>query len=111
MNVGALDCLRSVSGVLGSFTCAPTGQLLAADMPAGHAPAALERTAARLGNLLQTLDEAVPRGRSAMLAFEDHQLFVQRFRLGLLCVLTRRDCDQRLLRVTARLAVRRLLAP
>ncbi len=100
-----------MGGVLGSFTCAATGQLLAADMPATYSLALLESTAARLGNLLQTLDEALPRGRSSRLAFQEHQLLVQRYSLGLLCVLTRRDCDQRMLRVTARLVVRRLLAP
>jgi hypothetical protein len=111
VNAGALECLRHVSGVLGSFTCAATGQLLATDMPASYSRAVLESTSARLGNLLQTLDEALPQGRSSRLAFHEHQLLVQRFSLGLLCVLTRRDCDQRALRVTARLVVRQLLAP
>jgi hypothetical protein len=108
---GALECLRHVSGVLGSFTCGPTGQLLSADMPASYSRVLLESTSARLGNLLQTIDEALPEGRAARLAFDDHQLLVQRFRLGLLCVLTRRDCDQRALRVTARFVVRQLLGP
>jgi hypothetical protein len=106
----ALEPLRHVSGVLGSFTCADTGQLLAADMPARYTSAELESTAARLTNLLQTVDEALPEGHSLKLAFADHQLWVRRFELGLLCVLTAADFDRQMLTLTSRWVVRRLLA-
>jgi hypothetical protein len=111
VNGSALDPLRHVSGVLGSFTCAETGQVLVADMPARYTSAELESTAARLSNLLQTVDEALPEGRSVKLAFAEHQLWVRRFELGLLCVLTAADFDRQMLTLTSRLVIRRLLTP
>lgn len=105
----ALDPLRHVSGVLGSFTCAETGQVLAADMPERYSLAQLESTAARLMNLLQSVDEALPDGRSVKLAFAEHQLWVRRHELGLLCVLTASEVDRQMLTLTSRLVVRRLL--
>lgn len=110
MNAAALDPLRHVSGVLGSFACADTGQVLAADMPERYGLADLESTAARLTNLLQTVDEALPEARGLKLAFIEHQLWVRRFELGLLCVLTASDFDRRMLTLTSRLVIRRLLA-
>lgn len=109
MSSAQLDPLRHVSGVLGSFACASTGQVLAADMPEHYSSVELESTAARVTNLLQTLDEALPEGRSLKLAFAEHQLWVRRFELGLLCVLTAAEFDRQMLTLTSRLVIRRLL--
>jgi hypothetical protein len=106
----ALDWLRHVSGVLGSFTCGATGQLLASDMPERYARAELESTAARLSNLFKTVDETVPKCRNLRLAFAEHQLLVRRYETGLLCVLTAAECDRPMLRITTRLVIRRLLS-
>ena len=111
MNAAPLDPLRHVSGVLGSFTCAETGQVLARDMPERYSSAMLESTVAQLTNLLQPVDEALPNGRSLKLAFAEHQLWVRRFELGLLCVLTRVEFDRQMLTLTSRLVIRRLLSP
>ena len=54
MSAEALARLLHVSGVLGSFTCAESGLVLAASMPEQFSPAALEGTAARVANLLAT---------------------------------------------------------
>jgi hypothetical protein len=99
----ALARLRQVSGVLGSFTCAETGQLTAADMPERYSAAQLESTAARLTNLLDTVEDAVHECSSVRLAFAEHRLQVRRYRRGLLCV-------QRL-RATESLVIDQLLAP
>ena len=108
MSAEALARLLHVSGVLGSFTCAESGLVLAASMPEQFSPAALEGTAARVANLLATADDSLPECRSVKLAFADHQLWVRRFRTGLLCVLTAEGCDQQMLRVTTRLVLRQL---
>lgn len=108
MSPEPLDRLRHVSGVLGSFACAATGQLLASDMPERHARAELESTAARLTTLFQSLDEAVPGCRSLKLAFSENQLLVRRYPLGLLCVLTSAEFDRQTLRATTRLVIGRL---
>jgi hypothetical protein len=100
--------LRHVGGVLGSFTCGSTGQLLCSDMPEHYSPAELESTAARLSNLFQTVEESVPDCRNLRLAFAEHQLLVRRYPLGLLCVLTHGHFDRQMLRVTTRLVLRRL---
>jgi hypothetical protein len=100
--------LRNVSGVLGSFACGSTGQVLCADMPERYSPGELESTAARLSNLFQTLEESVPECRTLRLAFAEHQIVVRRYPLGLLCVLTGGHFDRQMLRVTTRLVLRRL---
>jgi hypothetical protein len=106
----ALDRLRHVSGVLGSFACGTTGQLLVADMPERYTRAELESTAARLSNMFQTVDEAVPECKRLRLAFAEHQLLVRRYASGLLCVLTAAEFDRQMLRITTRLVIRSLSA-
>jgi hypothetical protein len=106
-----LERLRHVSGVLGSFTCGATGQLLASDMPEHYTRPEIEGTAARLTNLLQSVDEALRECHSVKLAFAEHQLLVRRFEHGLLCVLTAAEFDRQMLRVTTRMVIRRLRAP
>jgi hypothetical protein len=100
--------LSHVSGVLGSFTCTPSGQLLANHMPERFSLAQLESTAARLTNMFQTVDDAVPDCDSVKLAFADNQLIVRRYPLGLLCIVTAADCDLQMLLVTTRLVLRQL---
>ena len=111
MRQSPLARLRQVSGVVGSFTCAETGQLLAADMPERYSTADLESTAARLTNLLSTVEDSVHECSSVRLAFAQHQIFVRRYRRGLLCVLTLAEPDQQRLRETESLVIDQLLAP
>ena len=111
MRQSPLARLRQVSGVVGSFTCAETGQLLASDMPERYSTADLESTAARLTNLLSTVEDSVHECSSVRLAFAQHQIFVRRYRRGLLCVLTLAEPDQQLLRETESLVIDQLLAP
>jgi hypothetical protein len=103
-----LDRLRHISGVLGSFTCAQSGQLLDNHMPERFSLAQLESTAARLTNMFHTVDDTVAECDSIKLAFSDNQLIVRRYPAGLLCVLTSAACDHQMLQVTTRLVVRQL---
>jgi hypothetical protein len=109
--LASLGRLREVSGVIGSFTCADSGQLLASDMPERYSLAELESTAARLTNLLGTLEDAVHECSSVRLAFAEHQLLLRRYRRGLLCVLARADYDRRALGVIEGLVIEQLLVP
>jgi hypothetical protein len=102
--------LRQVQGVLGSFTCATSGELLLLDMPEQFTLPSLESTAARLSNLFQTADEVIPRCRSLSLGFEEHLLLARRYSFGVLCILTTRSPDRPLLSITTRLLARRLSA-
>lgn len=111
MRPSPLARLRQVSGVLGSFTCSETGQLLASDMPERYRAAELESTAARLTNLLSTVEDSVHECASVRLAFAEHQIFVRRYRRGLLCVLTLAEPDQQMLRETESLVIDQLLSP
>ena len=111
MRASPLARLRLVSGVVGSFTCAETGQLLASDMPERYSAAELESTAARLTTLLSTVEDSVHECSSVRLAFAEHQIFVRRYRRGLLCVLTLAEPDRQMLRETESLVIDQLLAP
>lgn len=110
MSSEPLAGLKRVAGVLGSFVCGPQGQLLLTDMPPEHELEALERTAARLMNLLQTASETLPECRTIRLRFADTELVSVRLRYGLLCVLTTSTPDRELLDVTTQKIARRLAA-
>ncbi len=110
MNAEPLACLKRVAGVLGSFVCGPQGQLLLTDMPEQHELEALERTAARLMNLLQTAAETLPGCSTIHLRFDETEIVSWRLRHGLLCVLTTSTPDRELLGVTTEMVVRRLSA-
>lgn len=111
MRAEPLAHLRQVGGVVGSFTCAETGQLLASDMPERYSVAALESTAARVTNLLDTIQDAVDECQSLRLSFAEHLLFVRRYRRGLLCVLTRGALDRPLLQAAEEAVIAELLSP
>jgi len=94
MSTSLLRPLRDVPGVIGSFTCGALGELLACDMPDRFARAAIETAAVRLGNLLQSSDEALSDARGVALCFAEHQLYARKYAGGLLCVLTEKDPDR-----------------
>jgi hypothetical protein len=111
VSAAELEPLRHVSGVLGSFTCGMAGQVISADMPERYSLAELERTAARLLNLFETVEESVPDCQSLRLGFPEHHMLVRRHSSGLLCVLTTSEFDRQMLQVTTRLVLKRLRAP
>ena len=105
-----LGALRRVTGVLGSFVCGPQGQLLLLDLPEDVDLPALERTTARLMNLLQTAVETLPCSHTLRLRFARADLVATRLRYGLLCVLTDATLDNELLAVAMQTLARRLSA-
>jgi hypothetical protein len=103
-----LSCVQHVRGVLGSCVCALDGRLLVSAMPDDLGMPELETSAARVANLFESADESLAGCQSFEVRFEDHLLFVSRHAFGLLCVLTTATPDRALLRVTVRMASRRL---
>jgi predicted regulator of Ras-like GTPase activity (Roadblock/LC7/MglB family) len=110
VNSEPLVALRRVTGVLGSFVCGPQGQLLLLDLPQEVDLPALERTTARLMNLLQTAVETLPSSQRLRLRFAAADLVATRLRFGLLCVLTDAQLDDELLAVAMQTLARRLSA-
>jgi predicted regulator of Ras-like GTPase activity (Roadblock/LC7/MglB family) len=103
-----LSCVQHVKGVLGSCVCGLDGRLLVSAMPTDVGIGELETTAARVANLFESADESLAQCRSYEVRFEDHLLIVSRHAFGLLCILTTAAPDRALLRVTIRMAARRL---
>lgn len=103
-----LSCVQHVRGVLGSCVCAIDGRLLVSAMPDDLGMPELETSAVRVANLFESADESLAGCQSFEVRFEDHLLFVSRHSFGLLCVLTTATPDRGLLRVTVRMASRRL---
>jgi predicted regulator of Ras-like GTPase activity (Roadblock/LC7/MglB family) len=103
-----LSCVQHVRGVLGSCVCALDGRLLVSAMPEELGLPELETCAARVANLFESADESLAGCQSFEVRFEDHLLLVTRHTFGLLCVLTTGALDRALLRVTVRMAARRL---
>jgi predicted regulator of Ras-like GTPase activity (Roadblock/LC7/MglB family) len=103
-----LSCVQHVRGVLGSCVCAMDGRLLVSAMPDDIGMPELELCAARVANLFESADESLQGCRSFEVRFDEHLLLVSRHAFGLLCVLTTGLLDRALLRVTVRMASRRL---
>ncbi|MET0412493.1 MAG: DUF4388 domain-containing protein [Polyangiaceae bacterium] len=103
-----LSSVQHVRGVLGCCVCALDGRLLVSAMPEDLGLPELETCAARVANLFESADESLAGCQSFEVRFEDHLLLVSRHTFGLLCVLTTGALDRALLRVTARMAARRL---
>jgi predicted regulator of Ras-like GTPase activity (Roadblock/LC7/MglB family) len=103
-----LACVQHVRGVLGSCVCALDGRLLVSAMPEDLGLPELETCAARVANLFESADESLAGCQSFEVRFEEHLLLVSRHAFGLLCVLTTGALDRALLRVTARMAARRM---
>lgn len=103
-----LSCVQHVRGVLGSCVCALDGRLLVSAMPDELGLPELETCAARVANLFESADESLAGCQSFEVRFDDHLLLVSRHAFGLLCVLTTGALDRALLRVTVRMAARRL---
>jgi predicted regulator of Ras-like GTPase activity (Roadblock/LC7/MglB family) len=103
-----LSAVQHVRGVLGSCVCGSDGRVIVSAMPEDIGIAELETTAARVANLFASADESLADCRSYEVRFEEHQLVVTRHRFGLLFVLTTATPDRALLRVTIRMAARRL---
>lgn len=92
-----LPRLRFVPGVVGSFVCGSSGELLHSDMPDGFARTDLERAAASVARLLQSSSEALARCQALTLCFAGHHLHARPFQGKALCVLSARDVNRTLL--------------
>lgn len=104
----ALSALRDVAGVHGSFVLRLTGELVGKDLPAVFHDDLFLEVGARLSRFIETMVADGDEVTSAVLRFDEHRLYVQRFPHGLLAVITANEVNVAALRMALTLTTRRL---
>jgi predicted regulator of Ras-like GTPase activity (Roadblock/LC7/MglB family) len=104
----ALQSMRDVRGMQGSFVVSDFGRLLARDMPAMFGDDILGEVGPRALRLRETLCYSSEELQSCTVRYADFLLFLRPLRDGLLCVLTAADVNQAVMRMAINLAIRRL---
>jgi predicted regulator of Ras-like GTPase activity (Roadblock/LC7/MglB family) len=104
----ALDALRDVAGVHGSFVLQLSGELVGKDLPAVFHDELFVEVGARLSRFIETMAADGDDVASAVLRFDEHRLYVTRFAHGLLAVITSNDINFAALRMALTLTTRRL---
>jgi predicted regulator of Ras-like GTPase activity (Roadblock/LC7/MglB family) len=106
----ALNGLRDVDDVHGSFLVGPEGELLARDLPAVFHAELFAEVGPRLARLRDTFDPTGAEPTSATLRFADHKIYLRSLGTSLLCVLTGAKVNVPALRMAMNLVARRVEA-
>lgn len=104
----SLAALRDVAGVHGSFLLKLNGDLVGKDLPSVFHDELFVDVGSRLSRFIETMAADGDEVASAILRFDEHRLYVTRFSLGLLAVITANDVNAAALRMALTLTIRRL---
>jgi hypothetical protein len=104
----ALQGLRDVEGVIGSFALDDSGGLVSKDLPAVFHDDVLMESGPRIMRLCEAIEHGGEALDSLVLRFADHKLHIRRSRGGLLCVIADADSNPPALRMALALVARRL---
>ncbi|HKY36916.1 MAG TPA: roadblock/LC7 domain-containing protein [Polyangiaceae bacterium] len=104
----ALQALRDVAGVQGSFALHSSGELVCKDLPTVFHAELFVEVGARLSRFVETLATDGDEVSSAMLRFDVHSVHVTRFAHGLLAVVTDSEVNNAALAMAVTLTARRL---
>jgi len=104
-----LDEINAVQGVLGSFVCSESGELLTAAMPARASLPALQNVARAIALTLSGIQRATRRtARDLDLSYAEGRIVLRRVRKGTLCIFCVPHVSVALLDMTTDLAVKQL---
>jgi predicted regulator of Ras-like GTPase activity (Roadblock/LC7/MglB family) len=104
-----LDDINAVQGVLGSFVCGESGELLAAAMPARASNPTLQNVARTIALTLSGIQRATRRtARDVDLSYAEGRIVLRSVRKGTLCILCVPQVSVALLDMTTDLAVKQL---
>jgi predicted regulator of Ras-like GTPase activity (Roadblock/LC7/MglB family) len=106
--VRALHALRDVAGVQGSFALHASGELICKDLPPVFHDDIFVEVGARLSRFVETLTSDADEVSSAILRFDVHRLYVTRFGVGFLAVVTDSEVNGAALNMAITLTARRL---
>jgi predicted regulator of Ras-like GTPase activity (Roadblock/LC7/MglB family) len=104
----ALQSMRDVRGVQGSFVVSDFGRLLARDMPAMFGDDILGEAGPRALRLKETLGYGGKEVEGCTLRYTDFFVFVRPLRDGLLCVVAGTEINPAVMKMAMNLAIRRL---
>lgn len=101
----ALNSLRDIEGVYGSFVLDASGALIARDLPPVFDDSTLIGTGARILRLWDVVSEDSP-SEYAMVEFAEYSMFIRRAGAGCLCVIMPGQVNVLALRVASQWVAR-----
>ncbi len=104
----ALSTLRDVNGVVGSLLVRTDGALLGCDLPVYFQAETPERVAGRIAQLYEALGQAGEPRHKISARYGDHLFHIAESPVGLIGVLTEKDCNSPALGMALRLVGRRI---
>jgi hypothetical protein len=104
----SLAALKDVEGVTGSFVFAPTGRVLARELPQLFDDGALMEAGGRLARLRETFAAVGDDLSAAVIRFRDYKLYLRTLSGGTLCIVANNDVNMPAMRMAANLVGRRL---
>src|SRR5580698_4914751 len=103
-----LHSLRDVDGVQGSFVVAPSGALVAKDLPAIFDGELFSEVGPRIARLYETFLSGGEEMDACVLRYAEHKLYVRRLKAGMIGTISGSKVNMAALRMVVNLVIRRL---
>jgi predicted regulator of Ras-like GTPase activity (Roadblock/LC7/MglB family) len=103
-----LQSLRDVDGVQGSFVIAPSGALVAKDLPAIFDGELFSEVGPRIARLYETFLSGGEEMDACVLRYAEHKLYVRKLKAGMVGTISASKVNMAALRMVVNLVIRRL---
>jgi predicted regulator of Ras-like GTPase activity (Roadblock/LC7/MglB family) len=103
-----LHSLRDVDGVQGSFLIAPSGSLVAKDLPAVFDGELFTEVGPRIARLYETFLSGGEEMDACLLRYAEHKLYVRKMKAGMIGTISASRVNMAALRMVVNLVIRRL---
>jgi hypothetical protein len=103
-----LHSLRDVDGVQGSFVIAPSGALVAKDLPAIFDGELFSEVGPRIARLYETFLSGGEEMDGCVLRYAEHKLYVRKMKAGMIGTISASRVNMAALRMVVNLVIRRL---
>src|SRR5580700_9784918 len=103
-----LHSLRDVDGVQGSFVVAPSGALVAKDLPAIFDGELFSEVGPRIARLYETFLSGGEEMDACVLRYAEHKLYVRKMKAGMIGTISGSKVNMAALRMVVNLVIRRI---
>jgi predicted regulator of Ras-like GTPase activity (Roadblock/LC7/MglB family) len=103
-----LHSLRDVDGVQGSFVIAPSGALIAKDLPGVFDGELFSEVGPRIARLYETFLSGGEEMDACILRYAEHKLYVRKMKAGMIGTISASRVNMAALRMVVNLVIRRL---
>jgi predicted regulator of Ras-like GTPase activity (Roadblock/LC7/MglB family) len=103
-----LHSLRDVDGVQGSFVIAPSGALVAKDLPAIFDRELFSEVGPRIARLYESFLSGGEEMDACVLRYAEHKLYIRKMKAGLIATISASRVNMAALRMVVNLVIRRI---